>query len=194
MPSWAAQRTCWHEAAVPVGSSSRIVSVLSEKKKSVVVSARPSGTQDPKQALESVSEKNRTRFSKISGIVLFSLLPIVFSIVPITATRHNRSKLLETLFGCASSPCPRVGANVVRTAATLRMTGSAEFCHCVHTKCSDRGTWIAFPSADCWMRRLSVFVTFAMPSGAPRLAETNRFPLSVGSRLEPMWKPNTAVS
>ena len=66
------------------------------------------------------------------------------------------------------------------------MTGSAEFCHCVHTKCFDRGTWTAFPSADCWMRRLSVFVTFAMPSGAPRLAEpfSAERPFSTGADVE----------
>ena len=44
------------EAAVLVGSSSRIVSILFEKKKFVVVSATPSGTQDPMQVLGPVSE------------------------------------------------------------------------------------------------------------------------------------------
>ena len=47
------------------GLSSRIVSVLSEKMKSVVVSATPSGTQDPRQALESVSEKEPHTFHDI---------------------------------------------------------------------------------------------------------------------------------
>ena len=35
---------------------------------------------------------------------------------------------------------------------------------------------MAFASGDCRKRRLSVLVTSAMPSGAVRLAETNRFP------------------
>ena len=43
---------------------------------------------------------------------------------------------------------------------------------------------MAFASGDCRKRRLSVLVTSAMPSGAARLAETNRFPPSVRSRLK----------
>ena len=76
MHSWSERRTCWHrqrprdriqfgEAAVPVGSSSRIVSILSRKKNFVVVSATSSGTHDPRQALESVSEKEPHTFHNI---------------------------------------------------------------------------------------------------------------------------------
>ena len=49
---------------------------------------------------------------------------------------------------------------------------------------------MAFASGDCGKRRLSVLVTSAMPSCAAKLAETNRFPPSVRSRLKPMKKPN----
>ena len=79
--------------------------------------------------------------------------------------------------------------DVVRTSASLRMTGFVEFCHCVHTKCCERGASVAFPSVGGWHRRLSVLVTSAMPSCAARSAETNRFPLSVRSRLESMKNP-----
>ena len=70
------------------------------------------------------------------------------------------------------------------------MTAFAEFCHCAHTKCSERGASVASPSVACRKRRLSVLLTSAMPSGAARLAETNRFPLSDRSRLESMKNPN----
>ena len=52
--------------------------------------------------------------------------------------------------------------------------------------CSERGASMAFAGGDCRKRRLSVLVTSAMPSGAARLAETNRFPPSVRSRLKEM--------
>ena len=65
--------------------------------------------------------------------------------------------------------------DVVRTSAALGTTGSVEFCHCIHTKCCERGASLAFASGDCRKRRLSVLVTSAMPSCAARLAGTNRF-------------------
>ena len=64
--------------------------------------------------------KDRTRFTTLFGILKLCLFSSVARIVPITATQHDRSKLLETLFGCASSPCRRVEAYVVRTAANDR--------------------------------------------------------------------------
>ena len=76
--------------------------------------------------------------------------------------------------------------HVVRASAALGMTVSVEFCHCVHNKRCERGASMAFASGDCGKRRLSVLVTSAMPSCAARLAETNRFSLSVRSRLKPM--------
>ena len=121
--------------------------------------------------------KDRTRFTKLFHIVLLRLLSIVVRIVPITEPRHGKSKLLESL---------HVETDVVRTSAALGMTSSVEFCHCVHSKCCERGASMAFASGDCRKRRLSRLVTSAMPSCAARLAETNRFPLSVRSRLEEM--------
>ena len=70
--------------------------------------------------------------------------------------------------------------------ATLRLTAFEKFCHCVQTKCSERGASMAFASGDRGKRRLSVLVTSAMPSCAAKLAEANRFSLSVRSRLKPM--------
>ena len=111
-------------------------------------------------------KKNRTRFTTLFGIVLLCLLSIVFRIVPITATRQANRQLLETLFGCASSPCPREEAYVVRTAATLRMTAFEKFCHCVQTKYSERGasmvSRVVVGIADFRL------LTSAMPSGAAR--------------------------
>ena len=70
--------------------------------------------------------------------MLLCLSSIVVRIAPITAPRQADKILLESLFGCASSPCLHVETYVDRTAASLRMTAVAEFCHCVHTKCSTR--------------------------------------------------------
>ena len=83
-------------------------------------------------------KKDHTRYSKLFGIVLLCLSSTVVRIAPITAPRQAEKILLESLFGCASSPCLQVETYVVRTAASLRMTAVAEFCHCVHTKCSTR--------------------------------------------------------
>ena len=84
------------------------------------------------------SSNTGTRFSKLFGIVLLCRSSIVVRMVPVTAPRQARNILLETLLGCASSPFLHVETHVVRTAASLRMTAVAEFCHCVHTKCSTR--------------------------------------------------------
>ena len=120
-----------------------------EKKFVVVVPATPLGTQDPRQALESVSQEGLDVFFFFFEMVYLCVALSVVNcvrMVPVTAPRQAENILLESLFGCASGPRLHVETHVVRTAASLRMTAVSEFCHCVHAKCSERGASVAFLS------------------------------------------------
>ena len=77
--------------------------LLLKVKNFVVVSVTPWSTPDPSQALASVSEKKTAHVSR-NGLTLccFVSCQLFFRIVPISAPRHAKSKLLDTLFGCAS--------------------------------------------------------------------------------------------
>ena len=70
--------------------------------------------------------KDCSRFTTLFGIVKLCLFSGVARVVPITVTRYAKQRLLETLFFCASGPCPREEAYVVRTAASLRMTDALQ--------------------------------------------------------------------
>ena len=100
-------------------------------------------------------KKDRTRFSKLFNAVLLCLLPNVFRIVPITAPRHAKQILLESLFGCAAGPCLHAETYVVRSAANLRMAAVTEFCHCVRAKCSE--IWCICSFAECCLSESLIF-------------------------------------
>ena len=100
-------------------------------------------------------KKDRTRFSKLFNVELLCLSSIVYRIVPITAPRQAQQILLVSLFGCASGPCLHVETNVVRTAASLRMTAVTEFCHCVRAKCSE--IWCICSFAECCLSESLIF-------------------------------------
>ena len=93
-------------------------------------------------------KKDRTNFSKLLDIVLLCLLSTLFRMVTITAPRHAKNVLLETLFGCASGPCLHGEPHVVRTAASVPMTAFAEYFCCVRATCSELGASKAFPIID----------------------------------------------
>ena len=75
--------------------------------------------------LNRLLKRDRTRFTKLFGIVKLCLFSSVARIVPITVPRHGKNGLSETLFGCALGPCVHVETHVARTAASLRMTAFA---------------------------------------------------------------------
>ena len=69
----------------------------------VVVSATLLGTQDPRQAFESVSEEGPYTFLEILGHVLLCLFSIIVRIAPITLPRHGKKKCGNTIRLCAGS-------------------------------------------------------------------------------------------
>ena len=92
----------------------------------MVVSATLLGTQDPRQALESVSEEGPYTFLEILGHCVALPVSNYCSLRSNHfATTCKKKRLLETLFDCAQGPCLHVETHLVRTAATLRTTAFA---------------------------------------------------------------------
>ena len=135
--------------------------LLPTEKMFVVVSVTPWSTQDPSQALESVSE-GRTAHVSRNGLTLCCFVCCQLFFAPSQSLLHDmlKVKLLETLFGCASRRLQLCETQL----SQIFFTGSTQnVLNVVHQQLS-RVLIVGSADFRCWLQRYCLVMPRDLPT------------------------------